>query len=265
VAQQKGVACVEHAFPTFRSPGLPNKLTGVLEYWQFWNAGARWTEATPLHPASLDVSVDGFSTIDDLVWRIESGWTPAEVSGERVQVARRASPDARYEYIVLAPAKPVAQQVRAALADLDLEVGDLRKVAGNWELELAASAWVLHERRESVERELTRRINPLPAQLDGPFLADPGDGGGKILEVRHRLGFADRSAAQQAANHLRRGGFETCVSRSGERWIATATAPKRDRVKEEDRDIELLEDVAARCGGRYEGEEFVFGGSECAQ
>jgi predicted amidohydrolase YtcJ len=253
-ARPLAVLPVSHAFPTFRTPGPPDRLTGVIEHWVFWNDSRRWVEPTPLTADSTRVSLDGIGANDDFVWRVESGWSPAEHRGERVRVRREASPDACWEFTLLLPNKKAAENAAQAAKARGLPASSPTRLGRQYELTVRVNAWRLNDAElRRVERECRSLALQADGHYDGRFLDDPARDEPNAVIMEHALGFVDAADAAAAVADLTARGLRAEARPAGSRVVVVVTAPLPDRSEDELREQQEFDQVASRFDGRYEG------------
>jgi hypothetical protein len=258
IAGHADVPLTARAFPLFRSPTLPDPFTRRVETWRIWDDKEVCLVSVDEMSRELwGVSIGGYSSRDDFVNRIASGWTPRD---EVVDTSPGRSPEEiarlRMTHVLRYESETAARRAgQVVSADLD-EVEVVLHAHEGWLL-----LWrepVTEWNQERSEQMLRRLAHATGGTYEGYHYPQDSQAAGDARLVRHFLIFADERSARRAADRMQREDFHVVeVEVAGGDWsvVAERTAGEDER----DDDMEILEDIAEAFGGDYIGDEIATG------
>ena len=241
--------------PAFRSPGLPDPFTGVIESWRIWDdRSVTVVPVDELTEEQRSLSLGGHAVRDDLVARIEEGWSPEDHRLEPIE----PRPDAgrlRMTHVLGYKSRSEADRGARAVEEAGFLDPAVKREHGEWVATAQEQAVAWDQRRsEAVLERIARATGGEYIGYDYPR-DPPGD---DIAEaVSHTLVVATEVDARRATGRLRRDFEAPSYRRSGDEWHVTAREP----LDGYDREIShaLLQSAAAELGGTYLGDAFEHG------
>lgn len=259
-------------FPLFRSPMLPDPITGEIPFWTLWDGRDSTTarRVERLTEAQRDLPPGGFPSHPLFIEQIVSGWQPRDDPPPRhvlyfptelaAQVAAHRLRQHGQGYLKVEVQQAPADTLPPGRRWLATAYGGDPPPA-EWEAELAAKSE--HELR--AELAAAEQAAPV-AEPEPEPPADP--------PLRHFLHFPTKSAAKRAATQLRAAGYVDVVVEAPESEYFEEETPPGTQPLDRDWDVrasgnvpppgepfgdtrEHLEALAEELGGEYGGWELA--------